>query len=93
MTDVLFKVTFDERDQLEQAASYVEVAGRTTPALAAQLLLFTDGEPPGRSLYTNETGLRLLHGMFGTPPAERIRLRDLPAGTVRRFGNIRPNKS
>ena len=90
MSDVLFRVTFDDRDQLEQAASYVEVAGRTTPARAAQLGLFTDGEPPGLSLYTNETGLRLLHGMFGTPPAERIWLRDLPPDAIRRFGNVRP---
>ena len=87
MTNQLFKVTYRDREELEQAASYLEVASRVSPQVGEAVTLFVDSGA-GPCLYTTASGIRILHGLFRVPDGDPIAWRDLPADVVHRFGPL-----
>ena len=87
MSNRLFKVTYHDREELEQAASYLEVAARVSPQAGEPITLFVDGSD-GASLYTTASGVRILNGLFRVPGGDAIAPRDLPTDAVHRFGPL-----
>ena len=88
MSNQLFKVTYHDREELEQAASYLEVASRVSPQVGEAVTLFVDGQASGHSIYTTASGVRILHGLFRVPGGEPMAWKDLPADAVHRFGPL-----
>ena len=86
MSDRLFKVSFAGRDELDQAASYLEVAARS-PDFASAITVFVDADPlNGRSLYTTAVGIRVLNGFVRVGAGVPLPPKDLPTDVVRRCG-------